>query len=181
MDQKYRTDAIRLATVEDARAIARVHVDSWRTTYSGLLSEAYLRSLSYEDRSARWARILRCSQRDEFVYVALGADGQIVGFASGGPERSRRTIYKGELYALYLLKHAQRSGLGRQLVLTVADHLIKQSTSTMLVWVLATNPACAFYRRMGGKYVRSKMEFIGEEMLREQAFGWKNLPALFDF
>lgn len=37
---------IRKAAVEDAAAIAKVHVDSWRTTYKGIMPSDYLNSLS---------------------------------------------------------------------------------------------------------------------------------------
>jgi hypothetical protein len=33
---------IRRAVREDARAIARVHVDSWRTTYRGIVPEEHI-------------------------------------------------------------------------------------------------------------------------------------------
>ena len=169
-------ECIRLATVEDAMAIARVHVDSWRTTYRGILSEDYLRSLSYEQRSVSWRRGL--SEGTEFVYVAVDDTGQVVGFASGGPEREGKAVYRGELYAIYLLANAQRKGFGRQLLLAVARHLYEQGISGMLVWVLAENPARHFYEAMGGRYVRMKMEAVGGDMLKELAYGWKDIGVL---
>lgn len=39
---------IREATLFDAAGIARVHIDSSRTAYHGILSEEYLEQLSYE-------------------------------------------------------------------------------------------------------------------------------------
>ncbi|MBP1084252.1 hypothetical protein ACFFJQ_06655 [Bacillus capparidis] len=41
---------IRKATKEDAAEIAKVHVDSWRTTYKNIVSDTYLAQLNYEDR-----------------------------------------------------------------------------------------------------------------------------------
>lgn len=169
---------VRPATTEDAVAIARVHVDSWRTTYHGLISEEYLRNLSYEGQTARWTRTLKQQNPLDAVYVALDCDQHIVGFAYGGRERTGSKVYRGELYAIYLLASAQRSGLGRQLLLAIARHLVQQGISSMLVWVLATNSARDFYQAMGGKYVRIKMEAIGGEMLKEQAYAWKDLSTL---
>ena len=45
---------IRRALPEDAATIARVHIDSWRETYAGIVSAEYLKNLSYSDRTARW-------------------------------------------------------------------------------------------------------------------------------
>lgn len=41
---------VREATNIDVPAIAKVQVDSWRTTYKGILSEDVLKNLSYEKR-----------------------------------------------------------------------------------------------------------------------------------
>ncbi|WP_306428702.1 hypothetical protein [Robertmurraya siralis] len=39
---------IREATLSDAEGIAKVHVDSWRTTYKGIVSDVFLEQLSYK-------------------------------------------------------------------------------------------------------------------------------------
>jgi hypothetical protein len=44
------------ACPDDAEAIARVHVDSWRTTYQGILPDEVLAGLSVERRRAFWAK-----------------------------------------------------------------------------------------------------------------------------
>lgn len=38
----------RQATSQDAKRIAKVHVDSWRTTYQGIIPDSYLDGLTYE-------------------------------------------------------------------------------------------------------------------------------------
>lgn len=40
----------RKAALEDAPGIANVHVDSWRSTYKGIVPDTYLASLSYENQ-----------------------------------------------------------------------------------------------------------------------------------
>ena len=94
---------IREASPSDAAAIARVHVDSWRTTYAGIVPADYLANLSYTRREQFWRDILSTPTPSGCVYVAAQDTGEIVGFASGGPERSGNAIYRGELYAIYLL------------------------------------------------------------------------------
>lgn len=49
---------LRVATVEDANAVATVHVRSWQSAYRGLIPDAYLDALSVERRTAVWRRIL---------------------------------------------------------------------------------------------------------------------------
>jgi hypothetical protein len=48
---------IREATMADVAAIARVHVESWRATYKGLLPDGYLANLTYEQREPLWREI----------------------------------------------------------------------------------------------------------------------------
>lgn len=42
---------IRKANRDDAPGIAKVHVDSWRTTYKGIIPQSFLDELSYEQRT----------------------------------------------------------------------------------------------------------------------------------
>lgn len=80
---------IRPARPEDALAIGHVHVDSWRTTYRGLLPDSVLASLSVEQRAATWRQAIDAALKDEsrsFVQVADDLANGIVGFASAGPE-----------------------------------------------------------------------------------------------
>lgn len=41
---------IRKATPSDAEGIARVHVESWKSTYINIVPEDFLKNLSYEKR-----------------------------------------------------------------------------------------------------------------------------------
>jgi hypothetical protein len=50
---------IRRATINDARAIAEVHVKSWQVAYRGLLPEDFLQNLSVERREEQWRRALQ--------------------------------------------------------------------------------------------------------------------------
>ncbi len=104
---------VRPADVDDAAAIARVHVESWRTTYRGLLPDDFLDSLSQGRYLERWLRSL--GDDATRVYVAEDAH-EVVAFASGGRERAGEDGYSGELYAIYVLEGAQRQGHGMGLV-----------------------------------------------------------------
>jgi GNAT superfamily N-acetyltransferase len=166
---------IRAATPTDAVAIARVHVDSWRTTYTGIVPADYLANLSHAQREQFWSNILSTPAPSGCVYVAEHDTGEIVGFASGGPERSGDTLYQGELYAIYLLARYQRQGLGRHLTMAVVQCLLQCGLPSMLIWVLAANPGRAFYAALGGQPVYEKNVTIGAAQLLEVAYGWPDL------
>ena len=169
---------VREAVPADARAIARVHVDSWRTTYRGIVPDSVLLQLSYEERERRWQGILDAAEGQAFVYVAVDEFGQIVGFASGGPERSGDPDYKGELYAIYIADAYHRKGVGRLLAQTVAERLARAGLHSMLVWVLADNPARHFYEALGGQQARRQQITIGEVTLDEIGYGWTDTGVL---
>jgi ribosomal protein S18 acetylase RimI-like enzyme len=164
---------VRAAHVDDARAIARVHVATWHTAYRGLLPEDYLDSLSETIYEERWARSI--TEGTSRVYVAE-EEGEVVGFASGGRERAGEVGYDGELYAIYVLDTAQRRGHGHELVRAVVGGLREMRLMKMIVWVLSDNPtARRFYERLGGLYLRTQPITIGSALLQEVSYGWKSL------
>ncbi len=165
---------IRRGTIADADAIARVHVDTWRAAYAGIVPAAHLASLDVTQRAQRWRENLATFGDEKFLYVAEEAD-RVIGFTAGGPERDQDTVYRGELYALYLLPACHRRGIGRALVATVARELRERGYTNMLIWVLADNPARNFYAALGGQPVREKTVTIGGKALREIGYGWDAL------
>ena len=169
---------VRAARTDDAPGIARVHVNSWRTTYRGIVPNDYLASLSYERGQQIWERTLSDPKSKELVYVAEDTSGQIVGFASGGPERENDPVYKGELYAIYILDRYQQQGIGRRLTLAVVDGLAQGGLRSMLVWVLAENPSRRFYEVLGGQPVCTRSIAIGGVTLDEIAYGWTDITVL---
>ena len=108
---------IRAATPADIAGLARVHVQSWRETYAGIIPRAFLDALSLESRQQQWQRTLEFGNA---VFVAELAD-QIVGFASCGAARDEG--YDDEVYALYLLKSHHGQGIGKALFHAVLEAL----------------------------------------------------------
>jgi ribosomal protein S18 acetylase RimI-like enzyme len=171
---------IRQAAMADVAAIARVHVDSWRTTYKGLLPDDYLANLAYEQREALWRKILSKPVGQDLVYVAEETSGNIVGFVSGGPERSGDPIYTGEVYAIYLLERWQGQGIGRQLTITLVRQLVQRGLTSLLIWVMAENPSRRFYEVLGGRQVRERLEMTGGVERVDVSYGWLDARMLID-
>lgn len=167
---------IRKARLNDASGIARVQVDSWRSTYRGIVPDHYLDGMSYQQREEMWRGMLKLAGVRP-VYVAEEREG-IVGFAAGGRERTNHPEYQGELYAIYLLKSHQRQGIGGQLVHSIATELQGAHVHSMLIWVLADNPSRRFYEALGGVPVQQQPIDIGGTTLTEIAYGWRNLGLL---
>jgi len=167
---------VRKAVPADASGIARVHVDSWRTTYRGIIPDSFLYGLSVKEREDDWNQALQQGQSE--IYVAETVEGRIVAFACSGPERTQQYGYDGELYAIYILREYQRKGIGRRLFQAAVQELAAKGVRSLLVWVLTENPSRRFYEALGGEEVATKSVTIGEVTLQEVAYGWKDLGAL---
>ena len=98
------------AQPRDANAIARVHVDTWRATYAGIIAASALDGMSYAASAQRQRGMLgndRCTS-----FVAVAPSNEVVGFAMAGPIRDGVADYDGELYGLYVRPAYQRRGAG---------------------------------------------------------------------
>ena len=167
---------IRPATPEDAASIARVHVDSWRSAYAGIVPADYLAGLSYRNRESLWKDLLTTDRPGTSYFVADAGGGDVVGFANAGPEREGDRVYRGELYAIYILEEYQRMGLGRRLFSSVTQRLLADGFNSMLLWVLEDNrPAIRFYESLGGEPAGRQTITIGGADLVEVAYGWRDI------
>lgn len=162
---------IRDAKPDDATGIARVHVDSWKSTYRGIVPDDVLDGLSYHQREELRRRIFQNRLPGAFTLVAEDDSGTIVGFADAGPERTGDPDYRSEIYAIYLRREAQGHGVGRQLFEEVGRRLRQSGLDSVLIWVLEDNPSRGFYEHMGGKPVQTQTVTIGKE-LTEIGYGW---------
>jgi ribosomal protein S18 acetylase RimI-like enzyme len=166
---------VRRATPEDAHALALVHLNTWLSTYPGLVPDTYLDSLSFEAYLARWQKRLENSAA---LVLVAEVDRQVVGFAFGGPERSGNfPTLTSEVYALYVLAAHQGRGIGRALVRSMA-RVFAPNHGGLLIWVLKGNPAQKFYLALGGEDVGEKEVEMGDARLAEVAYGWQNLALL---
>lgn len=170
---------IRDAQPDDAAAIARVHVDTWRTAYGDLLPAEFLVSLSVETRAERWRRTLAAGDDPlALVLVAEKAAGQVVGIAAAGSPRADPAVdgADAELFVLYVLREHQGRGLGRRLVGEAARRLAAGGARSLILWVLADGPARGFYERLGGRFVGPRPITIGDTTLAEVAYAWHGTP-----
>lgn len=165
---------IREASHTDAPAIARVTVDTWRTAYKGIMPDEHLDRLSYDEREEFLLEFLSNTDSNTFTYVAEEESGQVVGFASGGPERTGNSLYKSEIYALYILKDYQRKGVGRLLVQTVIKRLKQSGVHSLLIWVLKDNPCRRFYETIGGRLVEAKTIEVDGFKCDLVGYGWNS-------
>ncbi len=167
--------AVRMATVDDAAAIAAIHVAAWRETYRGLVPDAVLDGLSVEARTVEWRRRLGLPGGA----AAVAVDGGVVGFGSCGPQRDPGLGTDGEIYTLYVLVRAQRRGWGRGLMAALAGALRAHGRQSASLWVAEANvPARRFYEALDGRLAGAKVQPGDGFALAEVAYAWDRLDGL---
>jgi GNAT superfamily N-acetyltransferase len=141
---------IRPATLDDAEAIAAVHVRGWQWGYRGLLPDAYLAALSVDRRVEQWRSWLLDPGRT-VTWVAEGEDARSVGFVATGPSRDPGADDEtGEVYAIYVEEHGAGTGLGGALLQHAVQTLRDAGFARATLWVLDDNArARRFYEGAG--------------------------------
>jgi ribosomal protein S18 acetylase RimI-like enzyme len=168
---------LRAATPADAGRIARVHYESWQTTYAGILPLDVIASRAGRRSAAAWDRRLTEALPGEATWLAERG-GAIVGFAHCGDARHRLEGLEAEIYALYVLQAHQRRGVGRELVRACARHFVRQGRFGFYLWVLKANRARLFYEALGGQEAGEKSERLGLHSFSEIAYAWHDLTSL---
>ena len=168
------TIAIRAAGIEDAGAIAHVHVESWRTTYAEIVPDAYLAGLDVTLRARLW--------REWLSGRSAGIRGG-VGRARGGI-RARRcesgaagAVRCGTLLDLLAEGRAKERDRGGAFA-GDGQSTAGANFKSMAVWVLEQNRSRSFYEKTGARMAMSKVIEIGGAKLMEVAYAWADLKAL---
>jgi len=168
---------LRPAHARDAGAIARVHRESWRTTYAGILPLEVIATLAGRRSESVWMRRLTMPPQAQSTWIAERG-GTVVGFAHCGDARHRLEGLEAEIYALYVLQSEQRHGIGRELVRACARHFVRHGQFGFYLWVLKANRARMFYEAVGGVEIGEKTERLGLHSYSEIAYAWHDLTGL---
>jgi len=169
---------IRRATINDGTGIARVQVDSYRTAYVGIFSQAYLDQFTYAEQAQDWYDWMMNRPRD-LIFVAQTEMGEIEGYALGRPGLTKLPPYDSELVALHVHQTFQRQGIGRSLMAKMAEQLRERGGASLMLWVLEQNPARAFYEHLGGQLIgKQEIELSEDTKATEVAYGWPDISEL---
>jgi GNAT superfamily N-acetyltransferase len=165
--------AVREAVPADAEGIALAHTASWQTSYHGILPPHVLDRIDVGQRVETRRRVLLDRSALHLVAYDL-THRDIVGFCDAGP--SRRGPFAGEIYAIYLLHHAKRHGVGRAMFERVTDWLAATGRRSLVIWVLENNHhARRFYEAMGGRAAATLHTTIGGHPVIERSYVWDRI------
>jgi GNAT superfamily N-acetyltransferase len=128
---------LRAAKIQDAMAVARVHVRSWQAAYRGLLPAEYLDGLKPEDRAGRY--VFENPDTAKPWTIVAEVDGLIAGFATTAPARDADVEGWGELYALYVDPDYWGRGIGAELMKAARARLVELGFQQATLWVMKGN------------------------------------------
>jgi GNAT superfamily N-acetyltransferase len=151
----------RWAIVDDAPALAEVHVATWRRAYKGIFSDEFLDSLDRERRERWWHRFIADGAR-----VHVVGDDRVVGFCHAGVSDEAGW---GEVFAIYVHPSHWGLGLGRELLHAGQETIAESGLHRALLWVLEANRrGRAFYERQGWEVGKPfRVEEIGGVQVTE--------------
>ena len=168
--------AIRAARLEDAPAIAELHVAVWREAYRDLAPPEVMRGLDESKRHARWVEMLATAERTVLV---AEHDGRIIGIGTAGAASVPELGDHGEVLYLYVDPKHGRGGIGRALMRRLARALQAQGYSSVALGVVEGNqPAIDFYLKLGGRLSGSYIDPGPLWRSRNQIIIWDDLQVL---
>lgn len=165
---------IRLARPGDVSEIANVHVSSWREAYRGLLPPEYLAKLNFRKKIDSWQKVI-CDTEKFTVYVAEDRVG-VIGFATFEAARDLTWEGHGEVSSIYLLSRFKGRGVGKALLQSGMQVLIRRQFNQAYCWVLEGNPTIQFYEHTGATFSgQVKDDEIAGQKIKELAYRWNSL------
>lgn len=147
---------IRKAELNDVQEIARIHVDSWKSAFHGLMPADYINSFTNASRIEEWLSAI--SMNTESVAVAESGN-KVVGFMSYFvSSENSETI---ELSKLYLCPGVYGQRLGSKFLAHLEQEANALGIKTINLYVLDNNEvAIHFYSKHGFEFADG---FMSEE------------------
>lgn len=168
---------IRPATLADAQAIADLHARSWRKTYRGLFSDAFLDGPVFAERQALWQQRLGGWDTTRNVVLLAEVENLLAGFASvmldTEPEWGAR------LDNLHVDPEVKGRGVGRKLMHAAGRWTQGKAQRLHLMVFEGNAPARGFYDAMQGECVERREVTVEDgTRLAELRYLWRNLQVL---
>ena len=168
---------LRAPVIDEAEAIARLHIACWREAYPGIVPAAALASADIGERTAKWRQSI--ADADSFVLAAFDR-GEPVAFILARPRGDAdATAGDGAIPALYVRASHYRLKLGSRLMAAAARWWLGRGGRSLRLGVLAANTrAVAFYERLGGRVVKTGTYAWGGADLPDAIYLFEDLAAL---
>jgi ribosomal protein S18 acetylase RimI-like enzyme len=168
----------RLAQAADAEAVASLHARSWRESYRGSFSDAFLDGDLLGERLRVWQERLGRPPANQFVLLAIDGEqlgGFICAYGAHDPQ------WGSFVDNIHVARASKRSGVGASLMRQAGAWLDAHHPGLgVYLWVLEVNAAARrFYERLGAHDAGvSTMETHGGAIVRSCRYTWPDASLL---
>lgn len=167
---------LRPPSLDEAEAVARLHIACWREAYAGIVPAEALANADLAERTAKWRQSI--ADPDSFVLCAF-EDKEPVALMLAGPRKDADAVGECEIGALYVRMSHYRVKLGSRLMAAAARWWLGRGGRSLRLGVLSENArAIAFYERLGGRLVKTTTYSWGGADLPHLIYAYENLALL---
>lgn len=161
---------------EHCEDLGKLHVKLWKEAYEHVFSKEFLDSLDPAKRARMWRNNLLEKKQMRLV---VSHNDQLIGFCGAGPAREEGMGYRGEIYAIYLLKEYYGRGLATEMMKRMFEFLTIEGYENAYVWVLEDNPrARSFYEKCSGRLLaQTKVLELDGKSHKEVSYGFEKISV----
>lgn len=141
-------DEIRLASLADARTLARIHIEGWQAAYSHIVPAELMASRTVDSREQEFAELLRAHDDGDRFWL-FERDGSAAALAYTRVGRDTDIASGGELKLFYTLPGMKGGGIGLKLFEHATGDLATRGMSPYLYTFRENAAARAWYERRG--------------------------------
>ena len=153
----------RRAKLNDAKAIARLLIGSWKYAYKNIMPAEFLADLSINDWTNGWKSHLNKPENEVYVLLVGQEVIGVVEICAFKKEYNQYEIYRDyiEIPVFYLLSNKIGMGYGRKMMAEILAVISDRDTMGVAIWVLEKNkPARSFYEFFGFGFTGKMKTFL---------------------
>lgn len=146
---------IRKAVIADIPTIQQIAEETWRPTYSHILTEEqtlYMLDLMYA------ADVLQKQIEGTVEFFMVAVDDETIGYFAIEPQGDRHA----KLHKIYLRPQQKTKGTGTAVITYLKNWAITRGIETIELNVNKYNSAVSFYEKMGFERIREMILDIGQ-------------------
>ena len=165
---------VRRRQKKDCADISHVVTIAWQETYRGIVNDEFLNNLPNTEKDRTQRALKNFHRKDNHQFVILVND-RVVGFVNAGLTEDKEYPGCGEVFALYLISKYKGKGFGRKLTEVGIEELKKLGCSKMVIGCLEGNKTNAYYKHIGGKFVKTRIFKLPNQEITENVYFFENI------
>lgn len=158
---------IRKANQSDLLAVATINTRNWRETYTNILPDEYLNTLSVAESQKKWQKFI---ENPVTTLQVVEIDNEIAGFvATSNDDQIESAIY---VDALHISNHFQRKGLGTKLLNKVLEEAHQHNKRVTIAILKGNDNARNLYTKLGATHLEDFTDHFGPVVTKSERLIW---------